>query len=219
MIFKDTDSAVKVMLLADKYDVPSVTSEIVKYLDGEMDPRSQAFDLLALARQFNDEGLERACWEVIQYNAIAIATSDWFLNVKYDLLFSFVQRSSLRIAETTLFKVVDRWAAKRCEEAGVVADGESKRDVLGEDFLRHFAFPLMQPREFSEVVLPKEILTKDEIIDVFKYFSNVPVKGGIKFKLQHRDHYDCTLTYPKSCNNEGTNVFFNMPIRVRARTC
>ena len=79
-IFNDTDSAVKVMLLADKCDVPSVTSEIVKYLDGEIDPRS-AFDLLTLARQFNDEGLERACWDVIQYNAIAIATSDSFLNV------------------------------------------------------------------------------------------------------------------------------------------
>ena len=297
-IFKDTDSAVKVMLLADKYDVPSLTSEIVKYLDGEMDPRS-AFDLLTLARQFNVEGLERVCWEVIQYNAIAIATSDSFLNVKYDLLFSFVQRSPLRIAETTLFQAVDRWAAKRCEEAGVVADGERKRDVLGEDLLRHFAFPQMQPREFSAVVLPKEILTKDEVIDVFKYFSDVPVRGGIKFKAplrnskskkppgiapvlcypmlgftrkfrfspftdmkltfavsegvslcgleflfakddnlrsiclsvlcrgekikelnaQHRDHYDCNLTYPKSFNNEGTNVFFNRPIRVRARTC
>lgn len=155
----------------------------------------------------------------------------------------------------------------------------------------------MQPREFSAVVLPKEILTKDEVIDVFKYFSDVPVKGGIKFKAhsrnskkppgiapvlcnpmlgftrtfrfspftdmnltfavsecvfssgleflfakddnlrsicqsvlcrgkkikelnaQHRDHYDCNLTYPKSFNNEGTNVFFNRPIRLRARTC
>lgn len=46
-----------------------------------MDLRS-AFDLLTLARQFNDEGLERACRDVIQYNAIAISTSDSFLNVK-----------------------------------------------------------------------------------------------------------------------------------------
>ena len=185
-IFKDTYSAVKVLLLADKYDVPSVTNEIVKYLDGEMDPRS-AFDLLALARQFNDEGLERACWDVIQYNAIAIATSDSFLNVKYDLLFSFVQRSSLRIAETTLFQAVDRWAAKRCEEARVVADGVRKREVLGEDLLRHFAFPLMQPTDFSDVVLPKGILTKDEVIDVFKCFSKVPVEGGIKFSVHPRE--------------------------------
>lgn len=116
---------------------------------------------------------------MIQYNVIAIATSDSFLNVKYDLLFSFVQ--PLRIAQTTLFQAVDRWAAKRCEEARVVADGVRKREVLGEDLLRHFAFPLMQPKDFSDVVLPKGILTKDEVIDVFKCFSKVPVEGGIKF--------------------------------------
>ncbi|CAH3018477.1 unnamed protein product [Porites evermanni] len=56
-IFKDTHSAVKVMLLADKYDVPSLTSEIVKYIDGEMNP-SSAFELLAFARQLNEKGLE-----------------------------------------------------------------------------------------------------------------------------------------------------------------
>ena len=151
-----------------------------------MDLRS-AFDLLTLARQFNDEGLERACRDVIQYNVIAIATSDSFLNVKYDLLFSFVQRSSSRIAETTLFQAVDRWAAKRCEEARVVADGVRKREVLGEDLLRHFAFPLMQPKDFSDVVLPKGILTKDEVIDVFKCFSKVPVEGGIKFSVHPKE--------------------------------
>ena len=87
------------------------------------------------------------------------------LNTICSSLFT-VQRSSLRIAETTLFQALDRWAAKRCEEAGVIADGVRKREVLGEDLLRHFAFPLIQPREFSDVVLPKEILTKDEVIDV-----------------------------------------------------
>ena len=121
-IFKDTDSAVKVMLLADKYDVPSLTSEIVKYLDGEMDPRS-AFELLTFARQLNEKDLEWPCWEVIQFHA-----SD-------GLLVSFVQRRSLRIEETTLLQGVARWAAKRCEEAGVTASGANKRKALGEDLL------------------------------------------------------------------------------------
>ena len=69
----------------------------------------------------------------------------------------------------------------------MVADGVRKREVLGEDLLRHVVFPLMQPREFSDVVLPKGILTKDEVIDVFKYFSKVPVEGGIKFSVHPRE--------------------------------
>ena len=193
-IFKDTDSAVKVMFLADKYDVPSLTSEIVKYLDGEMDPRS-AFELLTLARQLNEKDLERACWEVIQFHASAIAKRASFQNVKYDLLVSFVQRRSLRIEETTLFQGVAGWAAKRCEEAGVTATGANKRKALGEDLLTHIRFPLIQPKEFSKVVLPEEILTKDEVIDVFKYFSKVPVEGGIKFSVDPRE----ASTHPVLC--------------------
>ena len=193
-IFKDLDSAVKVMFLADKYDVPSLTSEIVKYLDGEMDPRS-AFELLTLARRLNEKDLERACWEVIQFHASAIAKRASFQNVKYDLLVSFVQRRSLRIEETTLFQGVARWAAKRCDEAGVTATGANKRKALGEDLLTHIRFPLIQPKEFSKVVLPEEILTKDEVIDVFKYFSKVPIEGGIKFSVDPRE----ASTHPVLC--------------------
>ena len=182
------------MFLADKYDVPSLTSEIVKYLDGEMDPRS-AFELLTLARQLNEKDLERACWEVIQFHASAITKRASFQNVEYNLLVSFVQRRSLRIEETTLFQGVARWAAKRCEEAGVTATGANKRKALGEDLLAHIRFPLIQPKEFSKVVLPEEILTKDEVIDVFKYFSEVPVEGGIKFSVDPRE----ASTHPVLC--------------------
>lgn len=193
-IFKDTDSAVKVMLLADKYDVPSLTSEIVKYLDGEMNPLS-AFELLEFARQLNEKDLEWACWEVIQFNASEIVRRISFYKVKYDLLISFVQRRSLRIEETKLFLSVARWAAKRCEEAGVTASGANKRKAIGEDLLTHIRFPLIQPTEFSKVVLPEEILTKDEVIDVFKYFSKVPIEGGIKFSVDPRE----ASTHPVLC--------------------
>ena len=193
-IFKDTDCAIKVMLLADKYDVPSLTSEIVKYIDGEMNP-SSAFELLAFARQLNEKGLEYACWEVIQFNAKEIARTASFYKVKRDLLISFVERPSLHIEETTLFLSLAQWAAKRCEEAGVTANGANKRKALGEDLLKHIRFPLIQPTEFSNVVLPEEILTKDEVIDVFKYFSKVPIKGGIKFSVAPRE----ASTHPVLC--------------------
>lgn len=40
----------------------------------------------------------------------------------------------------------------------------------------------MSPREFSEVVMPKENLLTTELIDVFKWFTSVPVSaGGLKF--------------------------------------
>ena len=186
---KDVACAIKVYQVADKYDVPSLAKECVEFIDGNMDPHGVLY-VMPYARQFNERDLERFCWKVIDYNAEAIVSCGAFVNLTHDFLVSLLQRSSFHIGEATLFKAVDRWATKRCEEAGMTANGANKRTVLGEDMLKHFRFSLMNPKTFSDAVLPKEILTKDEVIDVFKCFSNVPVNGGVKFSVLPRKRND-----------------------------
>ena len=187
--FEDIDCAIKVWRLADMYDVPSLARECVKYLDGNMEPLD-AFDVLTYARQFNDEEIEKACWEVIDYNAEVIVADESFLDVKQELLLSFVERSSARIQETTLFQALDGWAAKRCEQAGITVNGENKRGFMGEDLLKQFRFSLMVPSDFSDVVMPTEILFLTEVIDVFKQFTSVSIPGGFKFSLSPRKTVD-----------------------------
>ncbi|XP_073246952.1 BTB/POZ domain-containing protein 6-B-like [Porites lutea] len=187
--FEDIDSAIKVWRLADMYDLPSLARECVKYLDGNMEPLD-AFDVLTYARQFNDEEMEKACWEVIDYNAEVIVADESFLDVKQELLLLFVERSSARIQETTLFQALDGWAAKRCEEAGMTVNGENKRGFMGEDLLKQFRFSLMSPSDFSDVVMPTEILFLTEVIDVFKQFTSVSIPGGFKFSLSPRKAAD-----------------------------
>ena len=183
--FEDIDCAIKVWRLADMYDVPLLARECVKYLDGNMEPLD-AFDVLTYARQFNDEEMEKACWEVIDYNAEVIVADESFLDVKQELLLSFVERSSACIQETTLFQALDRWAAKRCEEASISVNGENKRNFMGEDLLKQFRFSLMSPSEFSDVVMPTDILFLTEVVDVFKQFTSVSIPGGFKFSLSPR---------------------------------
>ena len=180
--FEDIDCAIKVWRLADMYDVPSLARECVKYLDGNMEPLD-AFDVLTYARQFNDEEMEKACWEVIDYNAEVIVADESFLDVKQELLLSFVERSSARIQETTLFQALDGW----------------KRSFMGEDLLQQFRFSLMSPSEFSYVVMPTEILLLTEVVDVFKQFTSVVIPGGFKFSLSPRR----TADEPLSSFNTG----------------
>ena len=169
--FQNVDFAIKVKHLAVKYDVPSLARECLSFLDGNMDPL-EGFNVLAYARQFNDQGVEKACWEVIDYNAQAIAVDDSFLHLSHEFLVAFLERSSLNIGEVALFTSVDSWAAKRCEEKGKTLNGENKRCELGCDLLKSIRFTTMTPKEFSDVVLPKEILTKEEIIAVYKNFHS-----------------------------------------------
>ena len=196
--FEDIDCAIKVWRLADMYDVPSLARECVKYLDGNMEPLD-AFDVLTYARQFNDEEMEKACWEVIDYNAEVIVADESFLDVKQELLLSFVERSSACIEETTLFQALDGWAAKRCEEASITVNGENKRRFMGEDLLQQFRFSLLSPSEFSDVVMPTEILLLTEVVDVFKQFTSVVIPGGFKFSLSPRK----TADEPLSSFNTG----------------
>jgi len=170
--FQDVNTAIEVWYLADKYDIPSVARECVEFLDGNMDPL-KAFDIIHHARLLNDEGLERACWQVIDYNAQTIITDDSFLHLDESLLSQFLERSSLCVSEElALFNAIDRWATKRCQEGGMTVIGENKRSVLGGgDLLKNIRFSLMSPNQFTDVVLRKDILTQDEVIDVFKNYS------------------------------------------------
>jgi len=167
--FVEVVSAIKVWYLAEKYDVPSLSRECVNFLDGNMDPL-RAFDIIPYARKFGDEGLEEACWEVIEYNAEVIADDETFLDIEHEFVLSFLERSHLLITEVDLFNAVDRWAAKQCADKRMEADGPSKRSELGDSLVQKIRFLLMSPKEFSDLVLPKNILTQEEIIDVFTSF-------------------------------------------------
>ena len=127
--FRDVNSAIQVWYQADKYDIPSLAKEAVDFVGRTMEPLN-AFDIIPHARHFNHQDLEKVCWEVIDYNALQIVSDDSFLELNHEFLLPFLERSSLCIKEVTLFKALDRWAARRCEEASMTVDGTNKRSVL-----------------------------------------------------------------------------------------
>ena len=63
----------------------------------------------------------------------------------------------------------------------MVVSGSSKRSLLGEHLERSTRFSQMAPQEFSDVVIPSEILSKEEISDVFKQLTSVSVPHDVKF--------------------------------------
>ena len=63
----------------------------------------------------------------------------------------------------------------------MVVSGSSKRSLLGEHLTRNIRFSQMAPQEFSDVVIPSEILSKEVISDVFKQLTSVSVPHDVKF--------------------------------------
>ena len=71
-----------------------------------------------------------------------------------------------------MFQAADRWATKQCEKQGLVADGQLKRRILGEEIIKSIRFPIMTAKEFADVVLDTNILHPNEIALLFKFFNS-----------------------------------------------
>ena len=128
------------MYLADKYDVLSLVTKCVNFVDGAMNPLN-AFAVIPHARRFRHPGLEDTCWEGIDYNAKDVVLSASFLELEHDLLVRFVEQSSLRIDhEVSPFRAMNKWAQRRCEEENMVVSGSSKRSLLEEHRVRNIRF-------------------------------------------------------------------------------
>jgi len=162
-----------VLYLAKKYMVPSLANKCAKYLQDNLDA-SNVFGILPQAQNFEEQNLVDQCWEVIDKETEEALKSDGFATIERSLLEAVVERDTLNVREIELFKAVNLWATKRCEEQGLSTDGREKRRILGEQMVSGIRFPVMTQHEFAAVVLDSKILTQDEAFNIVKYFSSVP---------------------------------------------
>ena len=160
-----------VLYLAKKYMVPSLADKCKDYLQDKLDP-SNVFTILPTAQKYEEKNLVDQCWKVIESQTEEALKADGFETIEKTLLEALIQRETLQIREVELFKACDRWAINQCREQGLATDGELKRRVLGEKIIKAIRYAVMKQEEFAGVVLDAKILTLDEIVIFFKFFSS-----------------------------------------------
>ena len=169
-----------VLYLAKKYIVPSLTNKCVEYLKEKMDP-SNVFSILPFAQKYEEKALVDLCWRVIENHTEAAVKAQGFETIERSLLEEVVARDILSIKEVTLFQAVDRWATTQCEKQGLAEEGPIKRRILGEEMIKALRFPVMTGEEFAVNVLDTNILTSDEIVTLFKYFTVTTSPNPVAF--------------------------------------
>jgi len=160
-----------VLYLAKKYMVPSLTVKCTEYLQENLDA-SNVFSILPSAQKYEEKNLLDRCWKVIDKQTEEAVKSDGFATIEKSLLEAVVVRDTLSIKEVNLFKAVNLWAANECERQGLITDGENKRRILGESIVKGLRFQVMKQDEFADAVLDSKILTPEEVIAFFKYYSS-----------------------------------------------
>ena len=161
-----------VLYLTKKYMMPSLADKCAEYLRDNLDA-SNVFSILPQVQKYEEKTLLEQCWEVIDEQTQGAVKSDGFLTIERSLLEAVVERDTLRIPEIELFKAVNLWATKKCEEQGLLTDGSEKRRILGERIVKGIRFPVMTQHEFADVVLDCKILTQDEAFTIVKYLNSV----------------------------------------------
>ena len=199
-----------VLYLAKKYMVPSLAEKCKDYLQDKLDP-SNVFTILPTAQKYEEKNLVDRCWKVIDSQTEEALKSDGFETIEKTLLEALVQRETLEIKEVELFKGCDRWAINQCRKQGLATDGELKRRVLGEKIIKAIRYAAMKQEEFAGVVLDAKILTPDEIVTFFKYFSSHEISLPLGFSETRRRScvHRCgrfTLMQRSSWNCDGLNI-------------
>ena len=196
------NNVTQVLYVAKKYILPSLADECIDFLQRNLDP-TNVFCVLSHAQQYDEKSLAGRCWDVIDRKTVEVVKSEGFATIKRSLLETIVKRDSLTIREVELFEAVNLWATKECERQGLAADGVVKRRILGEQIVRSIHFPAMEEKEFANLVLDCDILTKDEMRNLMKQFNGVLTKP-LSFP---KDGRVCTW---KTCCRFDELVPFNM---------
>ena len=114
--------------------LPLPPPKCAEYLQDNLDPPN-VYDILPQAQKYEEKNLVDQCWEVIDKQTEEALKSDGFAIIERSLLEAVVARETLNIQEIELFKAVNLWATKRCEEEGLSTDGSEKKKEFSENRL------------------------------------------------------------------------------------
>lgn len=158
--------ALRVMYLATKYMVPSLTETCVEVLRSTV-KSDNAVTVLEQAIYFDQKELEEKCWEIVDLETDKAITSEAFLTISQETLTSLLKRESLSIEKVGLFQAVLKWSDYQCSKNGSEVTGVNKRAVTG-DALNQIRFLSMSQKEFAQYVSSTGLLTAEEMIPIYE---------------------------------------------------
>ena len=156
--------------LATKYRVTSLVEQCVKFVVDNLDS-SNILAALSCAELIEKKDLKSRCWELLDFHVGQVVKSKDFLKIGGDLMSRVLQRDLLRIREVELFKAFNEWITFQDEakEASCWTNPKNSYRHL----VNWIRFPLMTRTEFAETVPRTNLLSEDQIIDMFLFFSSV----------------------------------------------
>ena len=155
-----------VLYLAKKYMVAALIRRCSTFLANSINTQNVC-EILMEARKFEDDNLERKCWELIISDTRECLKSSSFQRLDRVTIKCLLEQDTLTIDEYSLFQEVIRWVRAH----GTEITGPNVRAALG-DIIYLLRFPAMAQEEFAEHVVPLGILSDSEVVSVFMHYCS-----------------------------------------------
>ncbi|KAL3085700.1 hypothetical protein niasHS_009641 [Heterodera schachtii] len=127
------------------------------------------FTAFLRARFFGEEAFACRCLDNINFNNDL--TMQQFLKANNQLLCEILDNLPQKPSgEIAIWNAALRWSDEQCAKNGKECTGENRREMLG-PALYKIRFPLISLNDFSNRIVPSDVLTKDEMLSVFMSYS------------------------------------------------
>ncbi|KAL3096538.1 hypothetical protein niasHS_004319 [Heterodera schachtii] len=168
------DNVMEVLYAANKYNIPGLVDASLQVPVSSL---PNVFFAYAQAKLYELENFACHCLFYIDQNADALIKSEEFLQIDQKLLCEILGRDELQISgEIFVWDAALRWSDAKCRENGIECSAENRRQLLGPALFK-IRFPLFSNEEFSEIIVPSNVLSKDEVIAVYQFHSLPNCRG------------------------------------------
>lgn len=168
----EPDTVMTTLYTAKKYAVPALEKQCVAFLESNL-CSDNAFLLLSQARLFDESKLILLCLDTIDKNTQESLYADGFLDIDNETLELVLKRDTLRIREVKLYEAVLRWADMECQRLDIPNNAVNRREVL-KQCVNLIRYPLMTIEEFATGPAQSGLLSDEQIVSLFLYFTLNP---------------------------------------------
>ena len=180
--------AISLLLAAQKYQLPALVSKCEVFLSEYLDVENA----LTIYNQANILSLAELKMSVVKFiaqHAMTIFNSKDFLSLSPTNLSRILKLHSLCISEVNIYRSVLKWAESKLSQSNEPITGESRRRIMLRcNILYKIGIPLLTLEEYTQVVVPSDVLTLEEQLFAFKAIT-MPINSGssiTKFRMRPR---------------------------------
>ncbi|KAM3717883.1 BTB/POZ domain-containing protein [Dirofilaria immitis] len=199
----DSSNALSTLYAAKKYMITHLARATIDFLNSNLKAENVCL-LLSQSQLFEEEQeLIDRCWKLVEVDAERVLLSDAFCNINFVLFDEILSRDTLLTREKVVYEAALKWAKAECGRQNLPVSQMNMRNVLS-SALYHIRFPVMTIYEFANGPAKTDMLTCQEINDIFLHFA-AEEKPQLPFLINKRSGLRIIPCLRFQTALEGTN--------------